>query len=102
VETPDEMDNVDHVYHMYAIKIPKRDSLQEFLRKNGVATGIHYPIPLHFQKAHKDLGYRRGDFPKTEANAKSILSLPIFPGITDSEVKTIASYVKEFIENESS
>lgn len=85
-----------HVYHLYVIKSKKRDELQRYLAKKGIQTVIHYPKPIHLQEGFKQYGYKMGDFPVSEFASKSVISLPIFPEITDEEVKYICSVVKEF------
>ena len=96
VQTPYVDKNCKHVYHLYVIKVKKRDDLLEFLQKNGISTGIHYPIPLHLQKAYKHLRYRKGDFPVTEKLSGSILSIPIFPELKENDIKLITGKIKEF------
>jgi dTDP-4-amino-4,6-dideoxygalactose transaminase/acetyltransferase-like isoleucine patch superfamily enzyme len=71
-----------HVYHVYAIRSGERDGLQQALDRQGIRTGIHYPIPVHLQPAYRDLGYHAGDFPQSEAAAREVLSLPMFPELT--------------------
>jgi dTDP-4-amino-4,6-dideoxygalactose transaminase len=83
------------VYHLYVIRVPRRDSILEFMQAQGIEVGIHYPIPVHLQPACKDLGYREGQFPVTEAAAKEILSLPIFPEMTDEQIDRVISVFKE-------
>ncbi len=75
-----------HVYHVYAVRLRQRDRVAEFLRRNGVATGIHYPRPVHLQPAYRDLGYPPGRFPVAEALAAEFLSLPLFPTMDDEQV----------------
>jgi dTDP-4-amino-4,6-dideoxygalactose transaminase len=94
--TPHMLASVESVYHVYLIQVSKRDELLDYLKKNGIHAGIHYPIPLHLQKANKDLGYKKGDFPNTEKYSKKIISLPIYPELTDEEIEYIASKVKKF------
>ncbi|MCD6382741.1 MAG: DegT/DnrJ/EryC1/StrS family aminotransferase [Candidatus Hydrothermae bacterium] len=96
VITPYEATFVKHVYHLYVIRAERRDALRSFLSEKGIDTGIHYPIPLHLQKAYEDLGYVRGDFPNAEEAALSVLSLPMFPELTDDEVERVAKTIKEF------
>lgn len=84
-----------HVYHVYAIRHPKRDQLIPLIQAKGVSTGIHYPIPVHLQEAYADLGYRAGDFPQTERIAQEVLSLPMFPELTLQQVKEVALGVRE-------
>ena len=84
------------VYHLYVIRIEKRDDLQKYLSENGVATGIHYPIPIHLQNAYTHLGYKKGDFPVSEKLASEILSLPMFPELTLEQQEEVAGRIKEF------
>jgi dTDP-4-amino-4,6-dideoxygalactose transaminase len=84
------------VYHLYIIRIRKRDELQKFLADNGISTGLHYPIPLHLQNAYKNGGMSNGSFPVTEKVAREILSLPMFPGLTPEQIKFVVSKIKEF------
>jgi len=83
------------VYHLYVVTIQDRQALQNDLKAAGIGTGIHYPIPLHLQKAYGTLGYDKGDFPITEKIAPTILSLPMYPQLTRSEQENIAQAVKE-------
>jgi dTDP-4-amino-4,6-dideoxygalactose transaminase len=96
VVTPTEMPYAKHVYHLYVIRHPKRDELQKFLETKGVSTGLHYPIPCHLQKAFVHLGYKAGDFPVAEKAANEILSLPMFPELTEEQIKYVADSIKEF------
>ena len=92
--TPFEAEYAKHVYHLYVIRTEKRDELQEYLKSNGILTGLHYPIPLHLQKAYEYLGYKEGDFPVAEACAKHIISLPMFPELTREEIAKVVSEIK--------
>jgi len=83
------------VYHLYVVRVQARQELQDHLKAAGIGTGIHYPIPLHLQKAYGNLGYDRGDFPITEKIAPTILSLPMYPQLTRSEQENIAQAVRE-------
>jgi dTDP-4-amino-4,6-dideoxygalactose transaminase len=69
--------------------------LQRDLQAQGVQTGLHYPIPVHLQKAHADLGYRAGDFPQSEAAANEVLSLPIYPEMTTSQVGQVVAAMEQ-------
>ena len=84
------------VYHLYVIRTCDRDGLMEHLKDLGIATGIHYPIPLHLQKAYESLGYREGDFPVAERVAAEIVSLPMFPHITDGQQARVADGICAF------
>ena len=94
VMTPKEMDYAKHVYHLYVIRTEKRDELQDILKESGIATGRHYPVPLHLQPAYKYLGYEEGDFPVTEELAREGLSLPMFAELTEEEIARIAQTVR--------
>jgi dTDP-4-amino-4,6-dideoxygalactose transaminase len=97
IVTPYEAPYARHVYHIYAIRVRERDRVLRELGKKGVSALIHYPIPLHLQKAYKELGYKKGDFPVAERIAKEIFSLPMHPYLKESEIKYIASVLKEAI-----
>jgi dTDP-4-amino-4,6-dideoxygalactose transaminase len=86
-----------HVYHLYVILVPERDRLQQRLRELGVATGLHYPIPVHLQDAFADQTYRRGDLPVTEQVADTLLSLPMFPHMTDTQIEHVIDAVRRSI-----
>lgn len=101
IETPKSIPGIEHVYHLYVIMCEQRDKLQQFLKDNGVATGIHYPLPLHLQKPLKVFGYQKGDFPCTETNSKRILSLPIYPELGEEQFNRIVKLIKQFLAKES-
>lgn len=86
------------VYHLYVVRVQDREALMAFLGENGVGTGIHYPIPLHQQKAYEHLGYKTGDFPVTERVAREIVSLPMFPQMTAAQQDETVKRVKEFVD----
>jgi dTDP-4-amino-4,6-dideoxygalactose transaminase len=95
--TPIEKSNCKHVYHQYTIRIPKyRDKLREYLLENGVGCDIYYPLPLHLQKAFSYLGYKEGSLPNTEKASSEVLSLPIFPGLTDDEISFVSETIHKF------
>jgi dTDP-4-amino-4,6-dideoxygalactose transaminase len=85
-------------YHLYVVRVQNRDALQKHLAAAGIGTGIHYPIPLHLQKAYRNLGYRQGDFPVSEDAASHILSLPMFAGLTPVQQDRIAQSVLNFVD----
>jgi dTDP-4-amino-4,6-dideoxygalactose transaminase len=84
-----------HVYHVYSITVAQRDSLQKALDASGVRTGIHYPIPVHYQKAYQELGYKQGDLPVTESLANRFLSLPIYPELRPEQAAEVASQLRK-------
>jgi dTDP-4-amino-4,6-dideoxygalactose transaminase len=87
----------DHVYHLYVVRLPDRDKVMKELGSREISTGLHYPIPLHLQTAYRDLGYFPGDLPITEAVANSILSLPMFPHITEEIVDYVCKELKAVV-----
>jgi dTDP-4-amino-4,6-dideoxygalactose transaminase len=94
VALPAERPDVRHVYHVFAVRLPQRDAWRERLTEAGIQTGVHYPIPVHLQPAHRDLGYTRGDFPVAESVASDVLSLPIFPELSDAQIDLVASTLR--------
>ena len=82
------------VYHLYVIRVNNRGELQKHLTEKKIGTGLHYPLPLHLQKAYANLGYKEGDFPITEKVALEILSLPMYPGLTESQQKYVVQCLK--------
>jgi dTDP-4-amino-4,6-dideoxygalactose transaminase len=100
VVCPTEKDSVGHVYHLYVIRTKKRNSLQAFLKEQGIGTLIHYPIPIHLQNAYKHLGYFRGDLPQTEQCSQEILSLPFFPEMAESQIEEVANKIRHFLKEQ--
>lgn len=90
---------IKSVYHTYIIKTKYRNELKEFLFKNGIDSKIHYPIPIHLQEASKSLNHKIGDFPMTDRLTNEILSLPVYPELTDSDIKFVAQTIKNFFKN---
>jgi dTDP-4-amino-4,6-dideoxygalactose transaminase len=85
------------VYHLYVVRTQQRAQLQQRLSDANIDTGIHYPVPLHLQKAYEVFGYRPGDFPVTEAAASEILSLPMYPQLSEESQKRVIKEVCEFL-----
>lgn len=94
VQTPEAMPYARHVYYVYSVRTQRRDALQQALQAAGIQTAIHYPIPVHLQPAHADLGYCAGDFPCSESAAAEVLSLPMYAELTDGQIKTVADAVR--------
>ncbi|RKY75344.1 transcriptional regulator [candidate division KSB1 bacterium] len=86
-----------HTYHQYTIQVKDRKRLQEYLKTKGIATGIHYPVPLHLQPAFKELGYKEGDFPVSEQVSSQVLSLPMYPELPEEHVHYVAMEIKNFL-----
>jgi dTDP-4-amino-4,6-dideoxygalactose transaminase len=95
VRVPKARAGCRHVYHVYVVRTDDRDKLRDALGSQGIQTGTHYPIPVHLQAAHADLGYEVGAFPVAEQAAREVLSLPIFPEMTREQVQTVAAAVSE-------
>lgn len=87
-----------HVYHLYVILVENRDALQAELAQHGIGTGLHYPLPLHLQKAYKHLGYKERDLPVTERVARTLLSLPMFPHLSREQVDYVCDKILEAVE----
>ena len=92
--TPVEREDTKHVYHLYVIRSKIRGRLAEHLQSKGISVGIHYPIPIHMQKAYLDVGYEKGSFPVTEEYSGTILSLPMFAELNEEEIKYIVQNIK--------
>jgi dTDP-4-amino-4,6-dideoxygalactose transaminase len=97
-ETPAEY----NTYHTYVIQTERRDDLQSYLAQRGVGTAIHYPVPIHLQPAASDLGYREGQFPAAERQARRILTLPVNQSVSEDDVRYVASSVNQFFDERSS
>lgn len=95
VGTPCAMDYARHVYHIYAVRTPQRDALQQGLQARGIATGIHYPVPVHLQPAYADLGHEVGDFPHSERAAREVLSLPMYAELAPAMQDEVITAVRE-------
>ena len=96
VAIPHEADYAQSVYHLYVIHVPRRDELQQFLTEKGIATGLHYPLPLHLQKAYANNGYKKGDFPIAEQAAERLLSLPMYPHLQSSQIEYVSEMIQKF------
>ncbi|GAB4441811.1 MAG: DegT/DnrJ/EryC1/StrS family aminotransferase [Chloroflexi bacterium OHK40] len=90
-----------HVYHIYPIRSAQREALQSFLHDHGVSTGIHYPIPVHLQKAFAELGHKEGDFPHSEAIAREELSLPMYPELHPEQQDVVIAALRAWSEQAS-
>jgi dTDP-4-amino-4,6-dideoxygalactose transaminase len=92
------MPGVRHVYHLYVIRCKDRTKLQKHLSERGVETSIHYPIPIHLQGAYRYLDLGPGSFPVAERTAQQVLSLPIYPELTDAKVRQVAALIRDWRE----
>jgi dTDP-4-amino-4,6-dideoxygalactose transaminase len=89
-------EGVEPVWHIFALRVQRREELMQYLEKQGISTGIHYPIPIHLQPAYADLKYKEGDFPITEQIAKEQMSLPMYAELTPEMVDYVSQKIKEF------
>jgi dTDP-4-amino-4,6-dideoxygalactose transaminase len=97
IVTPSVPAYAHHVYHLYVILVPERNKVQQRLRELGVATGLHYPIPVHLQEAFADQGLQRGSMPITEHVADTLLSLPMFPHMSDVQIEYVVDAVRKSV-----
>jgi dTDP-4-amino-4,6-dideoxygalactose transaminase len=91
---PPELPDSDHAYHLFAIQVPERDRAREALKRAGIGTAIHYPEPVHRMEAYRFLGYAEGDLPVSEASARSLLSLPCYPGLGAEAVDRVVEALR--------
>lgn len=88
--------NTGHVYYQFVIRHPRRDALREYLKDRGIHTLVHYPVPIHLQPAYTDLGYPSGSLPMTERTSREVLSLPIYPELTEEMVRLVCQAILDF------
>jgi dTDP-3-amino-2,3,6-trideoxy-4-keto-D-glucose/dTDP-3-amino-3,4,6-trideoxy-alpha-D-glucose/dTDP-2,6-dideoxy-D-kanosamine transaminase len=96
IGVPTRRDAVKHVFHLYVVRAQRRDELLAYLNEKGVEAKIHYPIPMHLQEASAYLGYKKGDFPVSERDSESIITLPAHQHLTDDEVAYAIDAVRSF------
>jgi dTDP-4-amino-4,6-dideoxygalactose transaminase len=94
---PETVPDREHVYHLFVVRCRERDALRAHLSDCGIATGIHYPAPLHLQPAFASLGYHPGDLPASEAAAREVLALPLYPELTDAAVASVCDVVRAWV-----
>ena len=102
VVTPVEAANTYCVYHQYTVKVPNRDEVHKMLQERGIGAMLYYPVPLHLQKVHAYLGVGKGSLPHTEKDTELVMSLPMFPELTEEEQRTVASTLIDCIEKSKS
>jgi len=99
VVKPLEKDYAYHIYHLYVVRCQEREKLEEYLLNNEIQTLIHYPVPVHLQKAYADLNIKQGSLPITDQYASEILSLPMYPELKKDDVFYIAEKINDFYAN---
>ncbi len=97
---PAEHPDARHVYHLYVIRSSRRSELQQALHKRGISTGIHYPLPIHLQPAYHHLHPGPGRLPVTERLAGEVLSLPLYPELSEVQVERVAQAIREFTQGQ--
>jgi dTDP-4-amino-4,6-dideoxygalactose transaminase len=97
---PTEADYAKHVYHVYAVRVPDRESLMNYLREKEIYCGIHYPVPVHLQEAYGCLGLGRGSYPVTEKSADELISLPMYPELASKQIDYVAEEMLRFLDGE--
>jgi dTDP-4-amino-4,6-dideoxygalactose transaminase len=96
IQTPSEQQDTKHVFHQYTIRVKNRDAVKQKLDAGNVTSSmIYYPVPLHLQAAYKDLGMKPGSLPKAELAAQEVLSLPMYPELTEEQIRLVADAVKK-------
>jgi len=96
LQLPREAEYAESAWHLYVVRHPRREELKKYLEANHIGCALHYPLPLHLQKAYAHLGHRVGDFPLAEKAARECLSLPIYPELTDAQIQRVASVIRDF------
>lgn len=99
VRLPQQADYAGHAYHIYAVLVPERDRVLEELKKNDIHCGIHYPVPIHLQKAFSHMGLSSGAYPISERCAKQELSLPMYPELTDNQIRATTTRLRQTLES---
>jgi dTDP-4-amino-4,6-dideoxygalactose transaminase len=88
----------EHVFHLYVLRVPRRDELRRYLREQGIGAGIHYPVPCHLQPAFRSLSHGSGDLPHTEQAASELISLPMYAELTSEQRVYVADTIRRFYE----
>ena len=88
--------NIEHVWHVFAIRCDRRDELADYLTEKGIGVNKHYPIPMHMQECYKDLGIKQGELPIAEEISATQLSLPLYYGMTDEEINYVIDCINQF------
>src|SRR5262249_24100644 len=100
LQLPHEAKYAESAWHLYVVRHPRRDELKKHLEANQIGCALHYPLPLHLQKAYAHLGHKAGDFPVAEKAARECLSLPIYPELTDTQLQRVANVITDFFKRE--
>lgn len=96
ITLPQTLSRAGHVWHLFVVRTGKREEFAKYLSEHNIQTQIHYPIPAHLQECYKKLGYKKGDFPITEEYAETMLSLPLYIGMTDDEINYVIDIINRY------
>lgn len=99
IRTPKIRKDAKHVFHLYVVRVENREELIGYLNEKGISTSIHYPTPLPFLEAYNYLGYKKSDFPVANRYRNKILSLPMFPELSEQQINYVVERIKEFYEH---
>ena len=97
LEIPQDNPQDESVYHLFVVWVENRDAVRAEMEKRGVATAIHYPVPVHLQKAYADLGHKPGSLPNTERASDRVFSMPLFPEMTNEQAEYAAKTLAEIV-----
>jgi dTDP-4-amino-4,6-dideoxygalactose transaminase len=97
VELQEDDARAERIYHVFAVYADGRDAVRKKLEERGVATAVHYPLPIHLQKAYQFLGHKPGSFPHAERASERVLSMPLFPEMTDEQAVYAAETLREVV-----
>ena len=94
---PKTAENREHVFHQYTVRVAERDAVSKELAERGVASTVYYPVPIHLQPIYDSLGYKQGDLPETERASHEVLSLPIYPELTDLQIESVVAALADVV-----
>ena len=97
IQRPKVVANHRHIFNQYVIRVADRDKVQAFLREKGVGTEVYYPVPMHLQECFVHFGYKKGDFPASEAAANETLALPVYPEVSEEQVEYVVTSLSQFL-----
>jgi dTDP-4-amino-4,6-dideoxygalactose transaminase len=97
VTPPSTAPSREHVFHQYTVRVQRRDAVSRALAQHGIPSTVYYPVPIHMQPIYASLGYKEGDLPESERAANEVLSLPIYPELTDTQIKSVVSSLTEVV-----